>query len=72
MIASGFIAGGALVGVLSALLRFIEDSWKVTIVPDLVKISGPWLKEWSNWLGLIMFILLAVGLYIDSHREKLQ
>jgi putative OPT family oligopeptide transporter len=72
LIASGFIAGGALVGVLSALLRFIEDSWKVTIVPDLAKISGPWLKEWSNWLGLLMFVLLAIGLYIDSHRERLQ
>ena len=37
LIASGFIAGGALVGVLAALLRFIEDSWNVPIVPDLVK-----------------------------------
>ena len=70
LIASGFIAGGALVGVLAALLRFIEDSWKVSIIPDLVKISGPWLGEWHNWLGLVMFILLAVGLYLDAHREK--
>jgi putative OPT family oligopeptide transporter len=72
LIASGFIAGGALVGVLAALLRFIEDSWKITLVPDLVKISGPWLQEWHNWLGLAMFVLLSIGLYIDSHREKLQ
>ncbi len=70
LIASGFIAGGALVGVLAALLRFIEDSWKVTIIPDLVKIAGPWLAEWHNWLGLIMFLLLATGLYLDAHREK--
>jgi putative OPT family oligopeptide transporter len=70
LIASGFIAGGALVGVLAALLRLIEDSWKVSIVPDLLKISGPWLEKWHNWLGLIMFLLLAAGLYVDAHREK--
>jgi putative OPT family oligopeptide transporter len=70
LIASGFIAGGALVGVLSALLRFIEDSWKVMIIPDLVKISGPWLQEWHNWIGLLMFLLLTSGLYLDSRREK--
>jgi putative OPT family oligopeptide transporter len=70
LIASGFIAGGALVGVLAALLQFIEESWKVSIIPDLVKISGPWLHEWHNWIGLIMFILLSIGLYWDAHREK--
>ena len=70
LIASGFIAGGALVGVLAALLRFIEDSWKVSFVPDLVKICGPWLEAWHNWLGLILFLLLSLGLYWDAHREK--
>jgi putative OPT family oligopeptide transporter len=70
LIASGFIAGGALIGVLSALLRFIEDSSKAQIVPDLIKTCGSWLQEWHNWLGLAMFILLAVGMYWDGHREK--
>ncbi len=70
LLASGFIAGGALIGVLAALLRFIEDSWKMSIVPDLLRLSGPWLEEWHNWLGLIMFLLLAIGLYVDAHREK--
>jgi putative OPT family oligopeptide transporter len=70
LIASGFIAGGALVGVLAALLRFIEDSWKVSIIPDLVKILGSRLEEWSNWLGMVMFLLLTIGLYLDAHREK--
>jgi hypothetical protein len=70
LIASGFIAGGALVGVLAALLRFIEDSSKMSIVPDLLKACGPWLEQWHNWLGLIMFLLLSLGLYWDAHREK--
>jgi uncharacterized oligopeptide transporter (OPT) family protein len=72
LIASGFIAGGALVGVLSALLRFIEDSWKVTIVPDLTKTFGPSFASSGNWLGLIMFLLLSIGLYWDSRREKVE
>jgi putative OPT family oligopeptide transporter len=70
LIASGFIAGGALVGVLAALLRFVESNWKISVIPDLTKITGPWLQQWHNWLGLIMFLLLTIGLYFDARREK--
>jgi uncharacterized oligopeptide transporter (OPT) family protein len=72
LIASGFIAGGALVGVLTALLRFLEQNWNVSIIPDLMKTRGSWLEEWHNWIGLIMFLLLSVGLYLDSHRERVK
>jgi len=68
LIASGFIAGGALAGVLSAALRFVEDSWKISLVPDLLTICAPWLQQWHNWLGLGMFFLLALGLYWDGRR----
>jgi len=72
LVASGFIAGGALVGVLAALLRFLEDSWAVSIVPDLTTIGGvgPFLGTWNNWLGLVMFLLCGLGVYWDSHREQ--
>jgi len=70
LIASGFIAGGALVGVLSALLRFAEDSWHVTIIPDLPKVVGPWLETWGNWTGLLVFLLLGLGVFLDARREK--
>ncbi|HXY68761.1 MAG TPA: oligopeptide transporter, OPT family [Gemmatimonadales bacterium] len=70
LIASGFIAGGALVGVLSALLRFAEDSWHVTIIPDLPKVVGPWLETWGNWTGLVVFLLLGLGVFLDARREK--
>ncbi|MBI2214657.1 MAG: oligopeptide transporter, OPT family [Acidobacteria bacterium] len=70
LIASGFIAGGALIGVFSALLRFIEDSTKTTIVPDLTKLAGPWLESWHNWMGLGAFMILCAGLWWDAHREK--
>ena len=70
LIASGFIAGGALVGVLGALLKFAEDSWHLTIVPDLPRLLGPWLEVWGNWIGLGVFLLLGTGVYLDSRREK--
>lgn len=72
LIASGFIAGGALIGVFSALLRFFEDSTGRTIVPDLTKIAGPWLQSWHNWLGLGAFMLLSAGLWWDANREKVE
>jgi hypothetical protein len=71
LIASGFIAGGALVGVFSALLRFFEDRSGTEIVPDLTK-SIPFLADWGNWLGLAAFGLLGLYVYMDSMREKPQ
>lgn len=74
LIASGFIAGGALIGVFSALLRFIEDSTGRVIVPDMTKIAGvgTWLETWGNWVGLVVFALLAAGLYWDARRERVE
>jgi putative OPT family oligopeptide transporter len=71
LIASGFIAGGALVGVLAALLRFIEESRGVTIVPDLTALGGfgALLGSWSNWLGLGVFLMLGGWVYWVSRRE---
>jgi putative OPT family oligopeptide transporter len=74
LIASGFIAGGALVGVLAALLKFIEDSAHVAIVPDLTTLKalglGAWLEAWGNWTGLAAFLALGACVYWDSRREK--
>jgi putative OPT family oligopeptide transporter len=74
LIASGFIAGGALVGVLAALLKFMEDSWDVTIIPELTGIAalglGAWLESWGNWLGLLAFAALGAAVLWDSWREK--
>jgi putative OPT family oligopeptide transporter len=74
LIASGFIAGGALVGVFAALLKFVEDSWHVALVPDLTKIAmmgiGAWLENWGNWVALGVYLGLSSMLFFDSRREK--
>ena len=74
LVASGFIAGGALVGVLAALLKFMEDSLHVTLVPDITRWGGfgNWVGAWSNWAGLVVFVLLALGLYFDAKRETVE
>jgi putative OPT family oligopeptide transporter len=72
LIASGFIAGGALVGVFAALLKFIEDRTGTSFVPDLTTLPGlgPWLAGWSNWLGLLAFASLSLGVYGMSRRAR--
>ncbi len=74
LIASGFIAGGALVGVLAALLKFVEDSTGRTLVPDLTAVPGigAWLSAWGNWLGLAVFLSLAAFVYFSSKRETVE
>jgi putative OPT family oligopeptide transporter len=74
LIASGFIAGGALVGVLAALLKFVEDSTGRTLVPDLTALPGigTWLSAWGNWLGLAVFLALGAFVYSSSKRETVE
>ena len=74
LIASGFIAGGALVGVLAALLKFVEDSTGRTLVPDLTRVPGigTWMSAWGNWLGLAVFLALGAFVYFSSKRETVE
>jgi len=66
LIASGFIAGGALVGVLAALLKFAEERLGRTLVPDLTRAAaiGPFLESWGNWLGLAAYLGLAAWVFL--------
>ena len=61
LVASGFIAGGALMGVVSAMLRF----------GGLDVEAAGWLAHpGSQWLGLAMFTLLCVYLYRTALMAK--
>ncbi|HOW45155.1 MAG TPA: oligopeptide transporter, OPT family [Candidatus Aminicenantes bacterium] len=60
--ASGFIAGGAIIGVVSAILK-----WKLRDgVPFLNWAEGPH----GETIALVMFILLSLYLYFDSRRAR--
>lgn len=61
LIASGFIAGGALMGVFSAALRFGGVSFDY---------SGWWAQPASEWLSLLMYIFLIIYMIKASMRIK--
>lgn len=61
LIASGFIAGGSLFGVLNAFLRFAGWNWYNQLWAD----STP-----AEIVGLVMFILLMAYSVFDSMRAK--
>jgi len=65
LIASGLIAGGALIGVFDALIKFIQDKMQISILPDLNNTA-----EFGNWLGLGLYVVLAFFLYWDATRAK--
>jgi len=61
LIASGFIAGGALMGVVSALLRYNNLNW----------VNSEWQESHSaELIGLAMFLLLCLYMIWDSLRGK--
>lgn len=61
LIASGFIAGGALMGVVSAFLRYAGYNW----------VNAEWAESHSaELIALIMFALLCAYMIWDSLRGK--
>lgn len=61
LIASGFIAGGALMGVLSAILRYLGYNW----------VNMEWFESHSaEILGLVMFLLIASYMIWDTLKAK--
>ena len=61
LIASGFIAGGALMGVVSAVLRFCEIDW----------FAAEWnASKGAEWLSVVMYVLIIGYMIWDSYRAK--
>ena len=61
LIASGFIAGGALMGVVSAVLRFCEIDW----------FAAEWnASNGAEWLSVAMYVLIIGYMIWDSCRAK--
>lgn len=63
LIASGFIAGGALMGVVGAGFVYLDSEFGLKLIPNLANtgIGG-------NWLGLVMVLLLCGYIYWDASR----
>lgn len=64
LIASGFIAGGALMGVVGAVLKWVETETGKTFLPHL-GLEGTYA---GNWLGLIALAVICLYIYFDSKR----
>ncbi len=61
LIASGFIAGGALLGVISAVLRYFEFNW----------VNAEWFESHSaEILALVMFLVIAAYMIWDTLRAE--
>ena len=65
LIASGLIAGGALIGVISSLIKWLEAQSGRTIIPDLNN-TGPT----GNVIALGAFIALCAAVYFASLNRK--
>jgi putative OPT family oligopeptide transporter len=63
LVASGLIAGGAIAGVLQALTVWLGQEVGHPLLPQLDNTG------WGgNWLGLAVFVLLGVGVFLDARR----
>ncbi len=68
LIASGFIAGGALLGVLNAFLKFIDQQWSFGYGGWY---NASWAESTNGEItGLILFLLLCGYALWDSMRGK--
>jgi putative OPT family oligopeptide transporter len=64
LIASGLIAGGALAGVLQAITDVLQEwtGWRLYSFENV---------GWAgNWLGLLAFLVLGVGIFLDAKRAR--
>ena len=66
LIASGLIAGGALAGVLDALVKVVREALKH---PEGALNEG-YLDGAGNWIGLFVFFALAAGVLWYARRAK--
>ncbi len=76
LIASGLIAGGAIIGVIISILTAIDEEYlkrfdlmKWLELPSHLADPASW-EVMANWLGLAAFLLLCAFSYFDSCRAK--
>jgi len=79
LLASGLIAGGAIMEVLVNFTGALDDLvWHKTVMPRLdfsrrlldSGVNAEQLARTENWLGLILFLALCLFVYLDCRRAK--
>ena len=78
LISSGFIAGGALMGIVLAVLKLLKVdqavSWGVSMVFEGGRwVDGPptaWFSAYGQIFSLVAFVLLCGFVYWDARRQK--
>jgi uncharacterized oligopeptide transporter (OPT) family protein len=68
---SGLIAAGGVVGLLAIIIKLMEIRGWVT--PDKFNVGEKWIGSvaTNDWLGVVMFVLLATSLFVFA-RKKLE
>ena len=68
---SGLIAAGGVVGLLAIIIKLMEIRGWVT--PDKFNVGEKWIGSLAinDWLGVVMFVLLASSLFVFA-RKKLE
>ncbi|MDH7492743.1 MAG: OPT/YSL family transporter, partial [Candidatus Saccharicenans sp.] len=78
LISSGFIAGGALMGIVLAVLKLAKLDHFVSLGIPMVLENGKWLdgtpaswfSQYGEIISLVAFILLVGFVYWQSQKEK--
>lgn len=63
LIASGFIAGGALMGVVSAILKFANIDW-------YIKPESAWAQNWAEPIAILPYIGIIVYMIVASMKKE--
>jgi putative OPT family oligopeptide transporter len=66
---SGLIAAGGVIGLLSIVIKVLEDAgW---MRPDTFNVGTRWLGSLAtnDWLGVVMFLVLASSLFVFARRK---
>jgi hypothetical protein len=78
LISSGFIAGGALMGIVLAVLKLTKLDHFVSLGIPMVLENGrwvdgspwPWFAGYGQIISLVAFVLLCSFVYWDARRTK--
>jgi putative OPT family oligopeptide transporter len=72
LIASGFIAGGAIMGMIGAILNLDQIGKPIDflMIGRTAEAIRSYFTDYGQWIGLVMFILVCAYVYFDSKRAK--